>query len=149
MKPFEIVFYGKTVMAVYETFCQPVCRKHGINQTAFDILMFFANNPEYHSARDLCAVRGIKSGIASVTVEALVQKGYLRREDSPDDRRLKLLVPTEAAAEIIRDGREKQAEFFAAATEGIRPEEIEIHRSVTERFIGNMERLGRKGEGNA
>ncbi len=149
MKPYEIILYGKTIMAIYAEFCQPVCQKHGINQTCLDILLFLANNPEYHSARDICEIRGIKSGIASVAVENLVKKGYLERGDSSKDRRIKLLLPTEAAAEIIRDGRMKQMEFFTEITAGIRPEEIEIHRSVTERFIKNVKRLEGKGKKNA
>lgn len=149
MNPYEIILYGKTMIAIYAEFCQPVCQKHGINQTCLDVLLFLANNPEYHSARDICEIRGIKSGITSVAVENLVKKGYLKRGDSPKDRRLKLLIPTEEAAEIIHDGRMKQMEFFTEITAGIRPEEIEIHRSVTERFIKNVKRLEGKGKKNA
>ena len=43
----------------------------------------------------------------------------------------------------------KQMEFFTEITAGIRPEEIEIHRSVTERFIKNVKRLEGKGKKNA
>lgn len=65
-------------------FCLPVCRKYHINQTCFDVLMFLANNgEEYNTARDLCAVRGIKPGLASVAVETLIQRGYLARAGRP------------------------------------------------------------------
>ena len=46
-------------------------------QTAFDILMFLYNNPEYKTARDIVEIRNIKANLVSVNVEKLVQDGYI------------------------------------------------------------------------
>ena len=35
------------ILEEYEEMCKPFCKKMNIPQTAFDILMFLANNPEY------------------------------------------------------------------------------------------------------
>lgn len=37
-------FAQKTALA-YHAVCKPLCQKLGLTQTAFDILMFLANNP--------------------------------------------------------------------------------------------------------
>lgn len=39
-------FANKTALA-YSTVCKPLCQELGLPQTAFDILLFLANNPAY------------------------------------------------------------------------------------------------------
>lgn len=80
-------------------------------QTAFDILMFLANNPEFDTARDIVECRYIKANLVSVNVESLVREGYLTREKSPDDRRKIRLVCTEKARPVVEWGRQLQSQF--------------------------------------
>ena len=67
----------------YHAALQPVCRDTGLPPMAVDILMFFANNPESGTAKDVCQCRGFKSGIVSVHVDRLVNEGLLSRRESP------------------------------------------------------------------
>ena len=46
-------FAQKTALA-YHAVCKPLCRELGLTQTAFDILLFLANNPSYRTARASC-----------------------------------------------------------------------------------------------
>ena len=71
----------------YHAALQPVCRDTGLPPMAVDILMFFANNPESGTAKDVCQCRGFKSGIVSVHVDRLVNEGLLSRREVPGDRR--------------------------------------------------------------
>ena len=48
---FSLEFARKTALA-YNVICKPLCRELGVTQTAFDILMFLANNPDHKTARD-------------------------------------------------------------------------------------------------
>ncbi len=73
--------------AAYSAVCRPLCHELNLPQTAFDILMFLANNPEYTTARDIVEVRKIKANLVSINVDKLVGEGYLRREADTDDRR--------------------------------------------------------------
>ena len=104
--------------------------------------MFCANNPQYNTARDICAVRGIKSGIASVAVEMLIQNGLLKREDDPLDRRIRRLVPTESAKALITEGQEMQTRFISTLKSGVTPEEEEIFERVNEKILGNIKLFG-------
>ena len=49
---FSLEFARKTALA-YNVICKPLCRELGVTQTAFDILMFLANNPDHKTARDI------------------------------------------------------------------------------------------------
>ena len=45
-------FANKTALA-YSAVCKPLCQELGLPQTAFDILLFLANNPTYKTASDI------------------------------------------------------------------------------------------------
>lgn len=142
MTAVKMIAVGKKLANIYAELSQPICRKYGINQSCFDVLMFCANNPQYNTARDICAVRGIKSGIASVAVETLIQNGLLKREDDPSDRRIRRLVPTESAKALITEGQEMQASFISTLKSGVTPEEEEIFERVNEKILGNIKLFG-------
>lgn len=73
---FSLEFARKTALA-YNVICKPLCRELGVTQTAFDILMFLANNPDHKTARDIVEIRHIKANLVSVNVDRLVQEGCL------------------------------------------------------------------------
>ena len=114
----SVEFANKTGLA-YSKACKPLCQQLHLPQTAFDILMFLANNPSYKTARDIVEVRHIKANLVSVNVDRLVQEGYLRREAVENDRRKTCLLCTEKAAPVIAQGRKMQERFFARLVEGV------------------------------
>ena len=104
-------FAIKTSLA-YSTVCKPLCQELKLPQTAFDILMFLANNPDCKTARDIVEIRKIKANLLSVNVDKLVQEGYLERRTVQDDRRKQELHCTERAQPVIVRGRALQNAFF-------------------------------------
>lgn len=121
----QLLFMIHNSLELYESLCQPVCKSCGIPQTALDILLFLANNPEYYTARDICRIRGIKANLVSFHVEKLVQEGYLERESIPGDRRQVKLLCTEKAEPVIRQGREVQKKYREVLTADIEPSDLE------------------------
>ena len=114
-------FARKTDLA-YSALCKPLCQTLKIPQTAFDILLFLANNPEYSTARDIVEIRHIKANLVSVNVDRLVQEGYLERRTVAGDRRKTQLLCTEQARPIVEQGRKLQAEFLDALFAGVSPD---------------------------
>lgn len=114
-------FALKTAVA-YSTVCKLLCQELKIPQTAFDILLFLANNPSYKTASDIVEVRKIKANLVSVNVDRLVQEGYLIREAVEGDRRKTQLICTEKAAPLIERGQKLQREFGERLMENIDPE---------------------------
>ena len=104
-------FAIKTSLA-YSTVCKPLCQELKLPQTAFDILMFLANNPDCKTARDIVEIRKIKANLVSVNVDKLVQEGYLERRTVQDDRRKQELHCTERAQPVIVRGSALQNAFF-------------------------------------
>lgn len=132
---------AKTTMDAYNSFCEPVLRKHNIPQVSFDILMFLHNNPGFSTAQEISDIRKIKKNLVSVHVEKLVQAGLLQRGTIPGDRRKVALSCTEKAAPIIDDGLRMQKAFFEELFDGITEEEWEIHKRINETLSHNIRKI--------
>ncbi len=140
----EISF--KTAQA-YNAMCKPLCQELKLPQTAFDILMFLANNPDCTTARDIVEIRKIKANLVSVNVDRLVQEGYLERRavaggrpqapapPGPPRRKTQLLC-TAKAQPVIARGREVQERFFARLLHN-------TDAATREAFFRTMEVIGK------
>lgn len=107
---FSIAISRKIALA-YSAVCKPLCRQLELPQTAFDILMFLGNNPDYKTASEIVEIRHIKANLVSVNVDRLVREGYLTRRGVEGDRRKAELLCTEKAQPIIARGRQLQNAF--------------------------------------
>ena len=131
----NIEFSIKTSQA-YSAVCKPLCQELGLSQTALDILLFLANNPDYKTARDIVEVRHIKANLVSMNVDKLVQEGLLERRAVPGDRRKTELLCTEKAGPIIARGRAVQNAFFKRLLDHVEPADQEV-------FFRTMELIGK------
>lgn len=138
---FGILELAENSMAAYEKVCRPVCRELGLNQTAFDILMFLANNPQYQTAADIVKIRRLKPNLVSFHVEKLVQEGYLVRESVPNDRRKVKLLCTEKARPIVERGRDAQKRFFALMTRGIDEKALRRQQEMMSATYQNIKKI--------
>ena len=128
-------------LTAYEKLCRPVCRELGLNQTAFDILMFLANNPQYQTAGDIVRLRRLKPNLVSFHVERLVQEGYLVREGVPGDRRKVRLLCTEKVRPVVERGRKAQEEFGMRMTQGIDEEALRRQWELMSAMSRNVEKM--------
>lgn len=115
---FSIAISRKIALA-YSAVCKPLCRQLELPQTAFDILMFLGNNPDYKTASEIVEIRHIKANLVSVNVDRLVREGYLTRRGVEGNRRKTELLCTEKAQPIIARGRQLQNVFSERLFAGI------------------------------
>ena len=144
--------HGKTIFShankmtqAYHVMLAPLCKETDLPPLALDILLFLANNPEYSTAKDICRMRGHKSGIVSVHVERLVHDGLLERREMPGDRRQTKLVCTEKAQDLIGRGREIQWQFGRRLLAGISEEDQAVMRRCFDMIDANLDELCRTG----
>ena len=103
---------ARMIVSAYNSVCKPLCKELGLPQTAFDILMFLGNNPEYKTAGEIVEIRNIKANLVSVNVDKLVADGYIIRKETAGDRRKTQLICTPAAKKIIEEGSALQKKFL-------------------------------------
>lgn len=141
----NLEFFHK-MMQAYNMCCKPLCQEMRMPQTAFDILMFLANNPKFRTARDIVEIRKIKANLVSVNVDKLVREGYLDRQDSPEDRRKTLLICTEKAAPIIEKGRQMQTVFWKELFRNIDEESRAVFAKMMKEIGTNLDRMMERKE---
>lgn len=147
MNPIDFISVSTKVMKVYETFCLPLCKKFQMTQTSFDVLMFLTNNPSYNTARDICEIRGIRSGMASVAIDFLVKNGYLDRQPDASDRRIWRLTPTEKSIPVTEAGKQVQQTFGQQLVAGISEEELAAYMEIAGKFRKNILKISQnKGD---
>lgn len=144
MNGMDYLVIPRKLIHSYETVCNPFIKKYRLNQSDFDVIMFLANNPEYNTAKDICQIRDIKSGIVSVTVERLCQTGLLIRQADSSDRRIQRLILTPKSDDIVDNGRHIQKQFMDALIEGITPDEFRIYDEVTRKLTDNAAKIERR-----
>ena len=140
-----IFSHANKMTQAYHIMLAPLCKETGLPPLALDILLFLANNPEHNTAKDICRMRGHKSGIVSVHVERLVNDGLLERQEMPGDRRQTRLVCTEKAQDIITRGRDIQWQFGFRLMEGISKEDHETMHRCFERIDVNLDEICKSG----
>ena len=132
------VNFAHALLESYTKACKPLCRELKMPQTAFDILMFLANNPGYNTARDIVAVRGLKANLVSMNVDRLVQDGFLERHPDQKDRRKTILSCTDKAWPVVEKGRQFQQAFMESLFKGIHEDERAVFNRVMEKVSENL-----------
>lgn len=108
---------------LYCSLFAPLLERHGLTQLEVDILLFLANNPPYDTARDIAEKRHLAKSHVSVGVDALAGRGLLERQMREGNRKTIHLVLTPAAAPLVAEGREIQAQYGQMLLAGFTGEE--------------------------
>ena len=138
--------FAHDLLETYGIRCKPLCREIHMPKTAFDILMFLANNPDYNTARDIVEIRGLKANLVSINVEKLVREGFLERIPDAKDRRKYTLICTELADPIIEKGRRLQSDFFGSLFNKINEESLRQFYGVLEQLRKNLDSIRKEGK---
>ena len=133
--------FARDLIEAYSERCKPLCKEIQMPQTAFDILMFLANNPDCNTARDIVEIRGLKANLVSMNVEKLVREGFLERIPDTKDRRKIVLVCREKAKPVIEKGRQLQMDFFESLFGGIDEESRRQFYGVPEKLRTNLDHI--------
>ena len=136
----NIEYSIKTAQA-YNAVCKPLCQELGLSQTALDILLFLANNPDYKTASEIVEIRRLKANLVSVNVEKLVQEGYLTRCAVAGDRRKTELLCTEKAAPILARGRQLQKDFSESLFAGMDEARREAFAAALAEIESNLDAI--------
>ncbi len=137
----EMNGYAKKLGLAYTHALLPLSKETGISHTAIGILLFFANNPDLATARDICECRGFKRANVSAHVERLVNEGLLERKAYPGDRRKDILVCTQKAQPLIEAGRKAQEQFTKSVICGLTEEEFTVLEHCFKVMNGNIDKL--------
>lgn len=138
MAPMDLWENQPSFRSLYALCIEPVCQRHGVNRTEFDILLFLANNPRYDTAAAISDVRHLAKSHVSVSLRSLERQGYIVRLPVENDRRQVHLRLTAKATAVVRAGRERQRAFAEIILDGLSEEERELLRGCFTRMERNI-----------
>ena len=117
---------------------------YGLNQLEIDILLFLHNNPECHTAGDICRYRGLAKSNVSAAVERLRARGVLTVSPAPANRRQRLLGFTADGQRIAAALAEIQHRTVEPLFEGFTAEEQQRLQEYLSRMDANIQRQLKK-----
>lgn len=86
-------------------------RADGIGTGELDTLHVIRKNPGITQA-GVCRLTGLDKAAVARQTASLEEKGYLRREENPDDRRSRLLYATQAAETLKNSKSYVESRFY-------------------------------------
>lgn len=130
--------HQNAVKMLYSRCMEATCAKHEVTRMELDILLFLANNPRYHTAKEIVEVRYLSKSQVSASITLLERRGFLRKEYAENNRKTAYLRICDGARPIIADGQAAQERFIRILLRGFSPEERERLQSDQERILRNI-----------
>ena len=123
---------------LYISVMSPVCGKHDLTYMELTVLMFLHNNPNHDTATEIVKLRRLTKSHVSISVRALINKGYLAGDQNPNDRRTIHLRITDKAASVISDGTEAQRNFGEIMFAGFSNDDLAKMNEYVLRITNNV-----------
>lgn len=142
----RILRFSRSFGKFYERQFRPVLRETGLTMREVHVLLFLANNPEFDTAREITALRGLGKSQVSQAVELLAAEGLLSRRPDREDRRIVHLALTERGRPLAGRCQELQAACYQRLLEGLTEEERAQFRRLLETVLDNGARLAEEAE---
>lgn len=135
---------NRRVMKLHEKMLKDICEEYELTLTEATIISFLHNNPGKDTAADIVERRMLSKGIVSQSVESLIQKSLLRREQDAMDRRkihLFLMPSARGITESVEQIQKKMhEEIFAGLSEEEQELFYQIHNRISENVKAAMNR---------
>ena len=114
----------------YDQHCKALLAEHDLRTSDMTVLMFLAMHPKCHTAKEICEAQMLAKSLVSQSVETLVNRGMLRRECDPLDRRRQLLTLQPAAWAIVEKLHTLTDDYMQPLFSGVDPAELKIVERV-------------------
>ena len=123
---------------LYGECIDPVCRKYGIPEVEFKVLMFVHKYPDLNRAADIVRCKGLSKSYVSFAVKNLSQKGLIEGKQTENDRKNIYLYLTPAAEPIAAEGLKAQKKYLDMLLKDFEKEEIDQFLCYFNRINANV-----------
>jgi len=114
-------------------------RDLGISQACWTAIAVVARAKQPLSQIELANRLGIEGASMVATLDRLVKAGLIKREQSDTDRRIKLVMLTDAGEVLYRQVRNKAKTFCYELLREIDPEHLRVATELLEQLEGALE----------
>ena len=136
----------RQIMRLHDKMLKSICGQYQMNITETAVISFLYNNPGKDTAADIVELRMLSKGAVSQSVESLIQKKLLEREQDTKDRRRIHLSLTPAANPITQEIEKAQKGFRDKVFQGFTEEERELFNEFHLRIQENTKQALEGGD---
>ena len=119
----RLLQFAQQFQKFYDRQFQPVLDRTGLTMREVHVLLFLANNPDYDTARDITALRGLSKSQVSQAVDLLAAEGLLCRTPDSRDRRIVHLAVTGQGQPLVRECQAVQEQCSRLLLSALTPAE--------------------------
>ncbi|MBO4478554.1 MAG: winged helix-turn-helix transcriptional regulator [Lachnospiraceae bacterium] len=135
--------FVNNLTAAYNHAMSPLCEEVHLKVHQLNMLQFLEENPETNTAKDICRCLWMKPGLVSMSVDELVEMGYLVRESVSGDRRKVRLTLTEKAKKLTGRILQMQSDFIDRAKQGLTDQEKDQLEGFFDVIFDNIDQMSR------
>lgn len=133
--------FVNNLASAYNVAMIPLCEETHLKVHQLDMLLYLSENPEHSTARDICKCLWLKPGLVSMSVDELVDMGYLVREAVPGDRRKVRLKLTKKAEALTGRVLQLQSVFIDRAKQGLTAKEKDQLEHFFDVIFDNIDQM--------
>lgn len=122
----------------YDSMLNEISKKYKLTSNEIKILLFLNKNEETDIAKDIVDILILSKSHVSMSVDNLVNSGYLLRIQDEENKKKQHLKVTNKALDIITYADKKEEEFLNNMYSGITKEEKEIMNNIIEKMYNNI-----------
>lgn len=119
---------GGDLCGCHHSFVLAICHKPGMTQEEI--------------SRELC----LNKSTVTRAINQLEERGYVKRESKPEDKRSLLVFPTEKMENILPRVRKATSEWNELISCGIPENELDVFVSVLNKMAESARKITQKGE---
>ena len=134
----EFLLSGQQFKKLYEKKCHQISEKYDITKLEIEILLFFQNNKQYDTAKDIVDLKFFTKSHVSQGIASLINNGFLISEPDHLDRRCVHLRISDDAKKVIKEANEMRMHLQGVLYEGISFEEKRIMAGVAKKIANNI-----------
>ena len=138
----RLLQFAQQFQKYYDRQFLPLLERTGLTMRDVRVLLFLINNPDYDTAKDITALRGLSKSQVSQAVDLLVAEGMLRRTPDQADRRVIHLSITAQGEPLARECQIIQDRCSQKLLVGLTPEQQEQFRAYLRTVLDNGIREG-------
>jgi DNA-binding MarR family transcriptional regulator len=121
--------------------CRRALGQYGLSEGEVICLMFLSHNAPLDCARDIVRYRRLSKAMVSLSVEGLIQKGYLTPLRDSRDARVVHLKLAPQSAPLIETLRQTRADFEARLMRGVSAQQRALFEQIGLKMAENLEEM--------
>ncbi len=141
----DLLLNGQQYKKFQEMHYNAILQEYELNIVDIRVLLFLYEHDCQDTAKDIVAMWYLTKSYVSKSVDKLIEKGYLSRKYTKEDRRYVHLIVKDEAVPIIQRIYRQQKKMFDVLFRGVSEEQLAILREVAGKVRENISVALREG----